>query len=214
VFRSVELKGTSEVKLTSFADGIDILFTKASCLHLSNLTTQTVASHRLRQPTKLKRIVIRNFVFEPGLVAKDSRVTLPALVEVQGRLHGCEGHFEFSQVRHLQLSRSLIGQNLETLIPLVPSLKELVLLPRSGEVGSVVQTACHLFSEREQVDLLEIAEQEHCKQTETILFSGLLKQDFTKHAKTTKVSIFELQLDLMLHFDQSMGIHMICSPKD
>ena len=61
-----------------------------------------------------------------------------------------------------------------------------------------MQTISSLLHKIGEIALLSVSEIEQCRQSETILFSGLLSQNFSQHAKTTEIRINALQLDLRL----------------
>lgn len=59
------------------------------------------------------------------------------------------------------------------------------------------------------IELLSVSEIEQCRQKETILFSGILQQNFSLSAKVTEIRVSELQLDLRLTSRPGQGFSAI-----
>ena len=64
VFREVTLKGNFDLQINNFAEGIDILFSKARCLKLSNMKLKAVAFHKVPNKTLLRSLLLRNVALE------------------------------------------------------------------------------------------------------------------------------------------------------
>ena len=61
-----------------------------------------------------------------------------------------------------------------------------------------MRTVSSLLHNIGEIELLSVSEIEQCRKSETIMFSGLLSQNFSQHAKVTEIRISVLQLDLRL----------------
>ena len=83
VFREVTLKGNFDQQSNSFAEGIDILFSKARRLSLNNLNVKAVAFHKVPKQTLLKSLSMRNVILEQGINNDDRfKMALPAEVQL------------------------------------------------------------------------------------------------------------------------------------
>ena len=64
------------------------------------------------------------------------------------------------------------------------------------------------------LNIIELSEVKHCLAPQQVSFVALLKQNFTEHAKVTRLRISALTLDLMLHNNLDEGIASICDAKN
>ena len=67
---------------------------------------------------------------------------------------------------------------------------------------------------KQLLNILELSEVKHCLAPQQVSFAALLKQNFTEHAKVTRMRISALTLDLMLHNNVDEGIACICDAKN
>ena len=136
------MEGNFDEVANRFAEGIDILFSMARRLHMSNLQMKAFSFHSFPRRTQLKTLSMRNVHIDQAIDNDDRiKVDLPPEVEFQGHQSGYFDHFNFSGVTKLVLLCSQIEQNLEKCVfRLGPktALQELTLYPRSSEVGAVM----------------------------------------------------------------------------
>ena len=82
IFKEVSLKGNSKIQMGNYAEGIDILFSKARRVQLSDMNLKAIAFRHVPSKNCLKSLTLRN-VQQEQWINNDDRFKMPLPAEVQ-----------------------------------------------------------------------------------------------------------------------------------